>query len=114
MVDKLKKFIFQVELNTIASSMGSFSDRQKGFFNYFSKKYSNLYADFKPERIPLEKENVVDSIANSMCEAIKLFSPDNYSETIVVFVVQEDERNEFDQRAIEVNLWEKLYKFIFK
>lgn len=108
MVDKVKKFIYQVELNTIASSMGSFSDNQKGFFNYFSKKYPNLYSDFKSERIPLEKENVIDNIASSMCEAIKLFSPENYLETIVVFVIQEEERNEFDQRAIEVNLWEKL------
>ena len=107
MVDKVKKFIYQIELNTIASSMGSFSDSLKGFFNYFSKKYPNLYSEFKPEKIPLEKENVIDNIASSMNAAVKLFSPNNYSNTIVVFVIQELERNDFDQRAIEVNLWEK-------
>jgi glutathione synthase len=107
MVDKIKKFIFQVELNTIASSMGSFSDKIKGFFSYFSKKYKNLFSDYKSENVPLEKENVIDNIASSMFAAVKLFSPSNYNNTIVVFLIQEEERNEFDQRAIEVQLWEK-------
>jgi len=107
MVDRLKKFIYQVEFNTIASSMGTFSDKLKSFFNYFSKKYPTLYSDFKPERVPLEKENVIDNIAASMYSAIKLFSPTNYTNTIIVFVIQDNERNEFDQRSIEVLLWEK-------
>ena len=107
MVDKTKKFIYQIEINTIASSMGMFSDKLKGFFNYFSKKYSELFSNFKSENIPLEKENVIDNIANSMNSAIKLFSPDNHANTVIVFVVQENERNEFDQRSIEVILWEK-------
>ena len=107
MVDKTKKFIYQIEINTIASSMGTFSDKLKGFFNYFSKKYSELYSNFKSENVPLEKENVIDNIAYSMNAAIKLFSPDNHTNTVIVFVVQENERNEFDQRLIEVTLWEK-------
>lgn len=107
MVDKIKKFIYQVELNTIASSMGTFSDKLKTFFNYFSKKYPALYSNYKPERIPLEKENVIDNISSSMNAAIRLFSPSNYINTIIVFVIQENERNEFDQRSIEVLLWEK-------
>ena len=107
MVDQEKKFIFQIEINTIASSMGSFSDKMRGFFRFFAKKYPELYSEYNQENVPLEKELVIDNIASSMVAAIKLFSPDNYLKTLIVFVVQENERNEFDQREIEIQLWEK-------
>lgn len=112
MVDKIKKFIYQIEINTIASSMGTFSDGLKKFFTYFSKKYPQYYdrylnTETTNNSVLLHKENVIDNISHSMYQAIKLFSPDSFSSTLVVFIVQENEKNEFDQRSIESQLWEK-------
>lgn len=113
MIDKTKKFIYQIEINTIASSLGYFSDQVKKFYSYFSKKYPEFYEKYLPSEsnsansVPTNRENVIDNIAEGMINAIKLFSPDNYINTLIVFVVQESERNEFDQRAIENLVWEK-------
>ena len=112
MIDKMKKFIYQIEINTIAASMGTFSDGVKKFYSYFSKKYPeyfeyylNLYSNDN-SCLPLEKENLVDSIVESMYEATRIFRSD-VKESLVVFIVQEGERNVFDQRSLENLLWEK-------
>jgi hypothetical protein len=111
MVDRFKKFIYQIEINTIASSMGFFSDGVKKFFTYFSKKYPQYYERYlnadSDNTLPLHKENVIENISHSMYQAIKLFSPDNFTNTLIIFVIQENEKNEFDQRVIENQLWEK-------
>jgi hypothetical protein len=109
MIDKIKKFIYQIEINTIASSMGSFSDGLKFFFNHFSKKYPDYYSkyfDMENNYVPINKENVIDNIVDSMYTAVKLFSND-YQNNLIVFIVQDKERNEFDQRSIEEMLYEK-------
>ena len=46
MVDKFLNFIYQIEINTIASSMGFFSDSLKDFHKYFSNKYPELYSRY--------------------------------------------------------------------
>jgi glutathione synthetase len=102
MIDKLKKFIFQVEINTIASSMGYFSDGIKQFYTYFSKKYPQYYD--ANNSVPLEKPNVIEKIVDSLYTASTLFSQEK---SIIVFIVQENERNEFDQRSIENGLYDK-------
>jgi len=107
MVDATKKFVQQVELNTIASSMGMFSDGMKKFYSHFSNKYPELYSGINAENVPSNKAITLDSISNSMIEAIKLFSPENYNETIIVFVINENESNDYDIRKIEDKLWEK-------
>lgn len=113
MIDKVKKFIYQIEINTIAASMGTFSDGMKKFFSYFSKKYPEYYEKYfnvgtsYSNNIPLHKEDVIDSIAESMYSAVKLFSPENYQSTLIVFIVQDTEKNVFDQRSVESALWEK-------
>lgn len=104
MVDKISKFIFQVEINTIASSMGFFSDTLKEFYLHFSKKYPE-YFKLYDNKVPINKENVISNISESLFQAIKLFSPLKYEETVIVFIVQETERNEFDQRAIQNDLY---------
>ena len=112
MIDKVKKFIYQIEINTIASSMGAFSDGLKKFFLHFSKKYPQYFEQYfnienSSYSIPLEKDNVIDKISNSINTAVNLFSPELGNKTLVVFIVQENERNEYDQRAIEAQLWDK-------
>jgi hypothetical protein len=113
MVDKIKKFIYQIEINTIASSMGTFSDGVKKFFIYFSKKYPEYYQKYfdhenNDYKIPLEKENVISKISSAMSLTLSKFNSENPSrQSIVVFIVQDEERNEYDQRSIENQLWEK-------
>jgi hypothetical protein len=109
MIDRFKKFIYQIEINTIATTMGLFSDGVKKFFSHFSKKYPEYfskYIDNETYQVPLHKENVIDGIGDSMVEAIRMLFPDTFRNTLIVFIVQHDERNEFDQRAIENYLWE--------
>ena len=113
MVDKVKKFIYQIEYNTIAVSMFTMSDKLKQFYSFFSKKYPEIYERYKNKEIPLDKKDAVPSFASSIIEAIKLFSPENYNKTIIIFVVQENETNVFDQRPLENELYEK-YQIISK
>jgi hypothetical protein len=113
MVDKFKKFIYQIEINTIASSMGTFSDGVKKFLSYFSKKYPQYYQKYfdyetNEYQIPLEKENVISKISSAMSISVNKFNTDYPSrQVVVVFIVQDEERNEYDQRSIESQLWEK-------
>jgi hypothetical protein len=107
MIDKIKKFIYQIEINTIASSMGFFSDGLKKFYSHFSKRYPEYYEQYNQDSIPLNKENVIDNIVEGIISAIRLFSPENYQKTYVVFIVQDKETNVFDQKAIENGLWDK-------
>jgi glutathione synthase len=110
MVDKIKKFIYQTEFNTIAVTMGTFSDEMKRFFSFFSKKYPEYFERFlnKNDReVPIEKADSISTFVDSIIEGIKLFN-ENYKETLIVFVVQENEKNIFDQRSIENDLWNRF------
>lgn len=139
MIDKFKKFIYQIEINTIASSMGFFSDSLKKFHKYFSNKYPELFkkysnldltnkADFHQcNKVPLDKPEVIPNIADAINQALNIFITNlnnsnnllnainsnlttNYfskKNIFVLFVVQENERNIFDQRAIETELFDK-------
>lgn len=110
MVDKKKKFAYQIEYNTIASSMGVFSDKIKNFYTHFSEKYPSLYQKYlnnKHISIPFQSDSVISNMTSAMIEAIKLFSPDNYTNTIIIFVVQATERNVFDQKPMENELYNK-------
>jgi hypothetical protein len=108
MIDKIKQFIYQIEINTIACAGEYFTDNLKKFFSHFSKKYPEYFDKYlhNENSVPLNNDpSIVDSIVHSMYEAIKLnhVSP---KDTLVVFVIQDHEKNEFEQRAIEFQLWE--------
>jgi hypothetical protein len=107
MIDQFKQFIYQIEINTIACAGEYFTDNLRTFYLHFSKKYPEYFNKFNTDAIPLNGESITDSIATSMYTAIKLNHTDP-KETIVVFVIQEGEKNEFEQRAIEFQLWELL------
>jgi hypothetical protein len=107
MYDEIKKFLCQVELNTIASSLGSFSDNLKKFHNHFKNKYPEIFSQFCPGEYSIpEKEDTIEVIADSMKTAIDLLNLTE-KDHIIVFVIQENERNVFDQRAVENMLWNK-------
>ena len=65
------------------------------------------YLNKADKQVPTEKEDTIETFCASMIEAIKLFSKEDYQNTLVIFVVQEGEKNIYDQRAVENELWNK-------
>ncbi|KAI3643247.1 hypothetical protein MP228_012802 [Amoeboaphelidium protococcarum] len=97
----------QVELNTIASSFSSLSSltrdlhqylsHRTGYFNDQDVSTMNIYASSMPRNQSLE------SVAAGLAMAHQLYKN---SKAAVLFVVQPNERNIFDQRWIEYQLME--------
>jgi hypothetical protein len=104
MIDKIKQFIYQIEINTIACAGEYFTDNLKAFHIHFAKKYLEYFEKYQ-DHVPLDNESTVDNMVHSMRTAIKLQHQEP-NETIVVFVIQEGEKNEYEHRAIEWRLWE--------
>ena len=111
--DKVQNFLLFTEYNTIASSMGTFSDRLKKFYSFFSEKYPDIFKKYKDTIIPVESYDNIDKFSESMVEAIQLGFPNQYKESIIVFVVQKNETNIFDQCSISDDLYNK-YKIATK
>ena len=111
--DKIQNFFLFTEYNTIASSMGTFSDRLKKFYSHFSNKYPEIFKKYKDKLIPTEGFENVEKFAESMVEAIKVGFPQQYKESLIVFVVQKNETNLFDQYSISDELYNK-YKILSK
>ena len=111
--DKNQNFLFFTEYNTIASSMGTFSDKIKIFYSYFSKKYPEIFKKYCEKEIPIEGFENIEKFAESMFESIKLAFPQQYKESIIIFVIQKNETNIFDQYSLSDELSNK-YKIISK
>lgn len=107
MIDTVKNFIYQIELNTIAACLGYFSDKMRKYYQDMTTKFPKEFSQINMDNLPFHKPTNIDSIADSMIQAIKLFSPDNYEQTLIVFIIQSDERNEYDARSIQNLLWDK-------
>jgi glutathione synthase len=93
--------------------MGTFSDRLKKFYSYFSEKYPDIFKKYKDTIIPIDSYDNIDKFAESMVEAIKLGFPNQYKDSIIVFVIQKNETNVFDQCSISDDLYNK-YKIATK
>ncbi|KAI8096912.1 glutathione synthetase [Halteromyces radiatus] len=95
--------IQQVEFNTIASSFGSLSTRTTELHKYLLSSIDN-YGEGQITADQLPDNNTVDSIAQGLASAWKLYGKSNAR---VMMIVQPGERNAFDQRWIEYALMEK-------
>ena len=111
--DKIQNFLLFTEYNTIASSMGTFTDRLKKFYSYFSQKYPEIFKKYKEKIIPIEGFENVDKFTEAMVEAIKLGFPQQYKDSIIIFVIQKNESNIFDQYSLSDELYNK-YKILSK
>ena len=105
--DKNQNFLFFTEYNTIASSMGTFSDKIKKFYLYFSTKYPEIFKKYSGKEIPTGSFDNIEKFADSMHEAIKLAFPQQYKESIIIFVIQKNEINIFDQYSLSDELYNK-------
>jgi hypothetical protein len=112
MMDKVKNFLYQVELNTIAASMGSFSDSLRNFHKYFSEKYplifrgDNFIDNYKINneeekensnffKIPFEKPEVIPNIADSIDEALNLYINNLNNSNNLLNAINNDLQNKY-------------------
>ncbi|KAG6379415.1 glutathione synthase [Boletus reticuloceps] len=94
----------QVEFNTISSSFGPLSEKVSAMHRYLYAltNYYHGSPHLKPENFP--PNDTISGLVNGLAEAHKAYGvPSAY----ILFVVQPDERNVFDQRWLEYELLEK-------
>lgn len=107
--DANKAMVKQVEFNTIASSFGGLSSQVSALHRHllsidaYPESTSSL---IDQDSLPISQST--DSLATGMAKAHKAYGPSTTSlPTCVVFLVQDPERNVFDQRHVEYSLNEK-------
>lgn len=104
LIDKKNSQAKQVEFNTISVSFGGSSTKTGELHNYLnnSGKYCpDSGMPFYQTQIPVSKSSSL--LAKGIAEAVNYYQGLN-DERIVAFIVQENERNAFDQRIIEYAL----------
>ena len=111
--DRIQNFLLFTEYNTIASSMGTFTDRLKKFYSFFIEKYPDIFKKYKEKKIVKDGFENVEKFSEAMVEAIKLGFPQQYKDSIIIFVIQKTETNIFDQYSIADELYNK-YKILSK
>ncbi|EGG21840.1 glutathione synthase [Cavenderia fasciculata] len=103
--DSSKSELYQVELNTISSSFGCISAKVFDMHRYLIKD-NHLQHTYPLENLPRNDSGA--NIARSIAQAHNLYtsSTNNTAKTniVVMIVVQPDERNIWDQKAIEYTL----------
>ncbi|CCD23011.1 glutathione synthase NDAI_0A08580 [Naumovozyma dairenensis CBS 421] len=104
--------IKQVEFNTISVSFAGFSNKVAQLHSHLNRlglydpsgKNKQVYFD----EVPVS--NPANGFAKSMKKAIEFYSASStYTtdrELVVAFIIQRNERNVFDQKCIEDELWE--------
>lgn len=104
LIDKRNDKIKQVEFNTISVSFGGLSTKVGQLHNFLNQsgKYSpQKGSEFYLNEIPISESAV--KLAEALATAVKHYEPIQPN-PVVAFVVQENERNVFDQRIVEYNL----------
>jgi len=96
--------IKQIEMNMIAASFAGLCTKVQ--------KLHHFMDDIMGEKAPYKKENLPDvntigELGAGLAKGWQLYNEDN---AIMVFVVQEGEKNRFDQRLLEYSFYESLTK----
>lgn len=99
--------IKQIEFNTVSVSFGGLSTKVAQVHHYLNKSgaFDNTYSNKYYADADLPISDSVNEIANGLAQGNYFYNGEKEStETVVLFVVQEGERNCFDQRLIEYAL----------
>lgn len=98
--------IKQVEFNTIASSFGGLSSQTSKLHKHLSvTSYPLLDQSIQKNDLDLPSNESAESLAHGLRVAFDAYGKSDLShETCVVFIVQDPERNIFDQRHLEYQL----------
>lgn len=109
MINSVDETIKQIEFNTISVSFGGLSSKVGKLHQYlnnsgyYDDKYSMKYYD--NEHIPIS--NSINKLAKGINEANYYYNDQTHNtKTVILFIIQEGERNVFDQRHIEYSLIE--------
>lgn len=101
--------IKQVELNTISSSFGPLCCQVSEMHRYLVrslKGFFNVSSPLTVDRLPINR--ALETLAGGLAAGHRAYTERAKAEdAIVLFVVQEGERNAFDQRLIEYQLLEQ-------
>ncbi|KAI3624510.1 glutathione synthase [Malassezia furfur] len=102
----------QVEFNTISASFGPLCTRTSAMHHFLLNKggYEALHPALTKENMPTNK--ALETFAAGLADAHNHYIEELRNQTrtlkpVVLFIVQGNERNTFDQRAIEMALMEK-------
>lgn len=121
--------LLQVELNTISSSFGALSTRVTAMHRYtlsvaFRQYKDQLcsYYNLDPATTTLDRllaavpnNAALENLSAALAEALKCFNETtNSSSDTVLFVVQAGERNVFDQRALEHELFQSHGVYVLR
>jgi glutathione synthetase len=111
-----KAGIKQVEFNTIASSFGGLSSKVSRLHQHLQSinAYpSSLSSTITEKSLPQSKS--VPSLAAGLAAAHKAYGPSNANHQLcVIFLVQDPERNVFDQRHLQYALSENHGVLVFR
>lgn len=104
LIDSNANQIKQVEFNTVSVSFGGLSTKVGELHKFFNEsgKYSDDGSTFYTDEIPVSES--AELLAKGLWKAVEKYDTDN-NHTVVAFIVQQGERNVFDQRALEYNLF---------
>lgn len=97
--------IKQVEFNTVSVSFGALSSKVGQLHNHLnSSGYYGGKKYYTEKELPIS--NSVNELVEGLAEANAYYNKNEDRDTIVLFVVQPNERNCFDQRLLEYALLE--------
>ncbi|XP_068453819.1 glutathione synthetase-like [Clinocottus analis] len=89
----------QIEINTIAASFGGLSSRTPDLHRHILKVAGKL-----EESQRILDNNPANGLAGAIAKAWELYGSE---QAVVMFLVEENQRNIFDQRYIENELWKR-------
>lgn len=100
-----KPQIKQIEFNTVSVSFGGLSSKVAELHKYLNGNhhYDDSKLFYQDDLLPLSES--VDELANGLADGNYYYnSKTNNTQTVILVVVQENERNVFDQRLLEYSL----------
>lgn len=113
MYDEIKDQIKQVEFNTVSVSFGGLSAKVGKSHSYLNKMglYSNgaFTKYYRDDELPISRSD--EQLASGLYSGVEYYNKkylNGENKSIVLMVVQPNERNAFDQRVIEYNLLNKF------
>jgi len=110
-LDKDQKFLFLKQFITNANNFEfSFTNILLNFFNYYSEKYKNYFSKYKSKEveIPQTKGNAIEKFTEAIMEAIKLAFPQDYKNSYILFIVNEEQKKfDFHLQNLRNELYDK-------
>merc|ERR1719242_1233335 len=91
--------VHQIELNTIAASFGTLMNRSGKMHKFLCSRHFD-------KRFPHSRNDPPTGLAKGIAIAAQNNKGSGPGQSVVLFVVQEGEKNAIDQRGLEYALWE--------